>query len=530
MTEREIHLPPNRSQILHVSFGKHLNCRRVLILMCFAILAIIAFRFYHMSVTGYMLPDEGYYYERLVLDHNQYPHREVFSRIYVMFFEGAKDISSLALRGAIFTSIWGLGSAFLSYKIVRRLGMTDEQTSLLLVSLLFFPVYLIMLPMMVTENMAFFFGLAGIFFALRFHQRGGWNDALFSSLAFVAACNVREPYLLFGLANFVGILVSTKRSVRSVLAYLIPLALVIPIPVNVWPLQFAQPVYALLLNPLVSPVSSVSLSPQVTMPPPDLPSFLHAFAIGIFVGYNPVFAVIAFVSILLTIRTAWRKRTALAGFPPWNALAGLSAYAAALFFLIYPAGGLIPVWTSTAMRASHASLPVAFTFSHSYRKIGARNVVVMLLVLLAVGSTQLYVIAQAVQSNLTPTGAPVDRLSLDYRAPYYRLYELAKDSGRTLVLAPNPRGARTYLSMLPNAQVMPIPGDQSQFNTVLAEGWDMIYLYDYYYTGGPTLADPRYPQYYREILISSSYPGYVIERLWSDAESYAFMMTPVAST
>jgi hypothetical protein len=124
----------------------------------------------------------------------------------------------------------------------------------------------------------------------------------------------------------------------------------------------------------------------------------------------------------------------------------------------------------------------------------------------------------------------VDRLSLDYRAPYYRLYQLAKDSGRTIVFALNPRGARTYLSMLPKVHVASVPTNETAFNMLLAQGWDTIYLYDSYYTVIDPSSLQLYPEYYREILISHSYPGYTIETLWVDGESYAFKMTPVATT
>ena len=256
----------------HVDFRKYLNCRRVLIVVCLVILAIIAFRFYHMSVTGYMLPDETYYYDTIALDHKLYENREIFSVIYLLFFGEVKTTSSLALMGAIYTSLWGIGSVFLSYRITQRLGMTDEQKSLLLVSWLLLPVFMIMLPMVTTETMALFFALVGILFILRFHQQGRWTDAFISSLAFVAAYKVREPYLLFCLANLAGVLVSSKRSVRSILAFLIPLVLVAPLGVSLWPIQFGQPVYAYLLRLWASPSSLSPLPPSPTLPPPG-----HAF-------------------------------------------------------------------------------------------------------------------------------------------------------------------------------------------------------------------------------------------------------------
>jgi hypothetical protein len=229
-------------------------------------------------------------------------------------------------------------------------------------------------------------------------------------------------------------------------------------------------------------------------------SFLYASAIGLILGYNPVFAVIALASVFLAVKAAWRRRTAATSLLPWNALAGLGAYEGTLLLLVgwIPATGLVPVWTSTAIRASHASLPAVFTFKHTYGKVGTKTVIAILLVLLVVGSMQVPAFRAAIQSNLTRTGSTVDRLSLEYRAPYYRLYQLAKDSGRTIVFTLNPRGARTYLSMLPNVQVSLVPADETTLNTLLAQGWDTIFLYDSYYT----VADPSSlnSPYHRDIM------------------------------
>ena len=259
-----------------------------------------------------------------------------------------------------------------------------------------------------------------------------------------------------------------------------------------------------------------------------MPSLVHAFTIGLFIGYNPVIGILAVISLFLALGLAWRKREAANWLPPLNALAGLAAYAGALTFLVYPASGLIPIWTSAAVRATHASLPTMFTLNHAYSKLGTKKLIAVMLVLVIAGATQLPIMTQAIQSNLTRTGATIDRLNLDYRAPYYRLCEIAKESGKTIVFALNLRGARVCLSMLPNAVVKRVPTNQTTFDALLAEGWNAIYLYDDYYIDPSSLH--MYPEYYRDILISHSYPGYTIETLWVDGESYAFKMTPVAAT
>ena len=542
---------------------RYMNPKRVLGFVCLVILGVVALRFYHLYLTGYMLPDEFFYYDVIILNHEPILGRELFSTIYSLFFAGARTLPSFLLMGAAYTSTWGLGTAFLFYEIGRRLKIPSDQHSIMLLSLLFLPVYIVMLPMLLTETMGLFFALLGILFAVRYYQSGGIIDALLSSISFVAAYKIREPYLLFGLANFIGILMSHKRNWRSAIAYFVPLLLMFPMPVSLWPPRVAEltPVYAYLIQwaqwtitPFIGP-TAVTLTTAVTqtsavthtgVAPPTVPvnplvvgvasrvglsTYLYGLLIGFVFGYNPVFAVIGIVSLLLGIWMAWRKRSAMSSLPPWNGLVGLGAFAASVAVLIYPASGLIPFWTSTVIRASHISLPTVFTFPRTYERIGIKRSLGVLLIVLAASSVMLPVISQALQSNLNlwnRNAGQANVLSFSYRAPYYRLYQSAKSGGKTLVLGSLSIYATVYLSMLPNVQVSGVPGSETEFKAMLAEHWDTIILYGddtCSITAASCLAG--YAQYYREILASRLYEGFTVETLWVDPDSYGLKMTPL---
>jgi hypothetical protein len=147
--------------------------------------------------------------------------------------------------------------------------------------------------------------------------------------------------------------------------------------------------------------------------------------------------------------------------------------------------------------------------------------------LLIVGSTQVASFAGAFQRSLSRE--PVDRLSFDYRAPYYRLYLLAKGSGKTLVFGGiEMRGVRAYMAMLPNVVLVGAGGDwgltEIAFQALLKQGWDSIYLYDDWVTIKIPSMIGMYPSFYAEILTTRQYRGYIIETLWVDGESYALRM------
>jgi hypothetical protein len=202
----------------------------------------------------------------------------------------------------------------------------------------------------------------------------------------------------------------------------------------------------------------------------------------------------------------------------------IAGFAVTLFVLIYPAAGLIPFWTSTAIRASHTSLPAFLSIHRLYRKLKPKKLVAVILLFLLISSTQIPLLATALQTNLSRTGDTVNRFSLDYRAPFFRLYQIAEHSGKTLVVASNPRGASTYLSFLSNVTLSPIPGNETAFRALVSGNWDMIILYDNYYTIKDPATIANYPTYYRQIVLGTQYANYHMVILWVDGESYALKL------
>ena len=249
---------------------------------------------------------------------------------------------------------------------------------------------------------------------------------------------------------------------------------------------------------------------------------MTGFAVSLFYGYNPLFAIFAFVAFFIQIWSLKRHRSAIKAGVGWNMLLAFLSFAISLQIVIGTLPGALYGWTSTMVRMTHTSLPVVAGFSSLYEKVKTKHMAAILLVFLALASTQIPQLTYTLQRGLSRE--PVDRLSFDYRAPYYRLYLLAKDSGRVLILGLHMRAIRVYMSMLPNATAAYVPPTEEEFRSLLSKGWDKIFLYDDWLTIKVPEMVNAYPPYYREILLSRNYQGYEIETLWVDGESYALKM------
>jgi hypothetical protein len=505
------------------------------------VLAVIAIRYYYSFATGYLVPDEIWYYNTFILDRMPVgSYRTVFVAIFILFFHGVTDVWTFLLRGAMYSAIWAVGCIALFFMIFRRLKVAENMSSLLILSLPLFPVFIVFVPTILTETLGLFMALFGVYFAVRHVQEGRMINSLLSGVFFVMAANVREPYLLFAVGYillFVALSLR-RRSPGGIIGYAIPSSLLL--------LQFARGDYTWLtgvMSHLASPGAQMIPSPYLTdvrtgtwltlvMPMtvtlhPDLPK---AIAVALWYGFNPLFALFAVLSVFTVGYDLLRARSSAVFFLALNAVWSLGAFVVPTEFLLEAMGGALSGWTSSIIRTTHASLPLIVAFPRFYSRLKVRRAMGLILILLIVGLTQLGSFAAAFQRSLSRE--PVDRLSLDYRAPYYRLYLLAKDSGKTLVFGGiHMRGVRAYMAMLPNVVLVPVAprGDPwtsnaTEFQALLRQSWDSIYLYDDWVTiKVPSMID-AYPPFYSEILRSRQYPGYTVEALWIDGESYALKM------
>jgi hypothetical protein len=515
------------------------------------VLVVIALRYYYSFVTGFLVPDEIWYYNAYVLDKLSIgSYRPVFVATFVLFFHGVTDVWTFLFRGAAYSSIWAVGCVVSFFMIFRRLRVPESMSSLLVLSLPLFPVFIVFVPTILTETLGLFMALLGVYFGLRYVQEERVTDnrviinGFLCGVFFVMASGVRESYVLFATGTlFLFLAVSVKRRfLGGIVGYALPFSLL------VW---FAQGAFALVVGrlaqfssgPQASPLlpgadvnvgaSLASATPMTVALHPDLP---RALAVGLAYGFNPLFALFAVFSAFLVSYDLLRRRSWIAFFLVLNAMWSLGAFVFSAEFILEAMFGALSGWTSAIIRTTHSALPCIVGFPSVYGRLKVKSVAALMFLVLIVGSTQVSSLAGAFQRSLSRE--PVDRLRFDYRAPYYRLYLLAKDSGKTIVFGGiHMRGIRAYMAMLPNVVLVPVGprgggGDWSAleetiFRTWLSnsgQGWDSIYLYDDWVTIKiPSWID-AYPEFYSQILRSKQYPGYTVETLWVDGESYALRM------
>lgn len=516
-----------------------------LVITLSVVASVIIFRWAYSSVTGFLAPDEFWYYDHFVLGGLQIPigYREVFLAVFLMFFRNVSDVPTLLLLGGVFCAFWAVGVVVVTYKILALLRLPDTSRALLMLSLPLFPVFIVFVPFVITETMGLFLALTGVYYILRFVDRGNWVSAVLSSLFFVMAYKVREPYLLLGIGSVLAVLFCAKRSAKSFVAYVIPISFIFPIPVGLRPLMLANPIltfietslYALRgppgTNSTVIPRSAaqpIELLGSTKIVPVDLmrtPEALRGFFVGLFYGYNPLFLFLVFASIALLAFAAMKRQRGSHGILLLTAVLALSSYAVSVVVLVSTTALAVSTWTSTLIRYSHTSLPSIFGMGFLYKRFKPKYVAAVLIVFVVVFSTQVPAFTQQMQRSLQRVGQPIDRLNFNYRAPYYRLYLLAKGSGRTLVIGGvEMRGIVAYMSMLPNVKLVAVPPVETKFTALINQTWDAIYLYDDWYTvQDPSIAG-AYPLYYWSLLHSQTYDGFVIHPIWVDAESYAFQL------
>jgi hypothetical protein len=505
------------------------------------VLGVIAGRYYYSFVTGFLVPDELWYYNTYLLE--KWPigsYRPAFVATFLLFFGGINDVWTFLLRGVLYSAIWAVGCVILFFMIFRRLRVPENMSSLLILSLPLFPIFIIFAPTVLTETLGLLMALLGVYFALRHVQEGRMVNSLLSGVFFVVAADVREPYLLFAVGYILLFLALSlrRKSPRSIVGYAIPLSLLL--------LQFARggyPQLASFVSRLASPAEEIIPSPYltnvgagawITSPmlmtlrlPPDLPA---AIVVALWYGFNPLFALFAVLSVFAVGHDLLRNRSSDLFLLALNTVLSLGAFIGPMTFFLEALVGALSGWTSSIIRTAHASLPLIVAFPRLYSRLKVRRAAGLIIILLIVGSTQLGTFAAAFQRSLSRE--PVDRLSLDYRAPYYRLFLLAKGSGKTLVFGgAEMRGIRTYMAMLPNVVLVSVGVrgqrgalNETEFRALLEQRWDSIYLYDDWVTIKiPSWID-AYPEFYSQILRSRQYPGYTVETLWIDGESYALAM------
>jgi hypothetical protein len=503
------------------------------------LLAVIVARCYYSFVTGFIVPDEAWYYDTFLLDTAPIgPYRAVFHAVFLLFFSGVDNVWEFLLRGVLYSAIWAVGCTLMFLVILRRLKLSENTASMIVLSLPLFPVFIVFVPTMLTETLGLFLTLAGVYFCLRYVQGGWMANSLVSIVFFLLAYGVRESYLLFVVGDIILFLIVAirRKSLGTFAVYAVLVALVFPIPVRFEPLRLVQAATWITQSARAAGYQLPILTTSFDVPigatlQPDL---LRAIVVGLGYGFNPLFALFAIFSVLVVCVDLLRNKSSIGLFLVLNAVWSFGAFVIPLEVILESMHGALTIWTSSVIRTTYGALPCIIGFPSLYRRLSIRRVAALTIIVVILGSTQLGTVAQAFQRSLSLE--PVDRLTLSYRAPYYRMYQLAERSGKVLIFGgAHMREIRMYMAMAPNVTLVPVgtrnarrPLNETEFQNWLGGNWDAIFLYDDWYTIKIPGGADAYPQFYSEILKSRQYPGYTVETLWIDGESYALQMIRVS--
>lgn len=490
-----------------------------------------------MYVTGYLLPDESYYFVRFALNNPLQAgfYREAFAIPYSIFFSGVQDLHSFMLRTALWSFTWTFGSLLVLYKVLQLTSEAARIRSMILLSMPLIPVFTLLSTAAVTETPGLFFCLLGVYFSLIYMRSEKSRYALYSALAFVLAYKTREPYLLFALGFLIVILASLRRvglrkGIPALIAYMIPLFIFLPPIINVstQSFSFGTPLYVILAQRVFQPSAVQSIPVQMGTASGGFPVLLSwdlvvAFFVSMSLGYNPIFALFAILSVVLGLKSVLESRSEIQVLLLYTMTLGLMST-----FLALATSSNIFSWTGAVFRDSHTSLPGIPGFRFIYSRLRLRYLLASIFVLLAVASVLTPLYASVLLSSQGQS--EISRVSFAYRDPYYRLDLLARDSGRTLILTgPHPE-LQLYLRGLPNVTIASVPANVDEFANLTRYGWGSIFLFETY----PNMTraiNYGYPAYYRDLLLDAksnqrfSYGQYAVESLWFDGESYCIRLT-----
>ena len=213
------------------------------------LLCLIAARLYYTAVTGYILPDEAFYYNLFIVEGLGFSvYRPVLHLAYEIFYFGVgNSLTSYVLRGAIFCGVWAVGCILVIAKILKALDISDKASAFVVLSFLVLPVFPLMSVFTVTETMALFFALAGMLYSIRYVQEGGVRNAALAAAMLLFASQVREPYLLL-LVGAPPMMFALRHSLKPFFAYAAVGIIGLPIPTSFQPLSLSQPVSNLLFE------------------------------------------------------------------------------------------------------------------------------------------------------------------------------------------------------------------------------------------------------------------------------------------
>lgn len=514
-------------------------------------------------ITGFMTGDEALYYLSGLksVEHGQliilYPSRYLFQIIIVPIFMLLKinDVHSMIIFATIFAWMWTLPLPYIIKKITEIFTNEEKVLCFSTLAVPFFPILTIMSATFVTEPMSVLLVMMAIYFQLLMIKKLSWKYAVMSGLMFALSSSIRDPYMLLILFN--GLLVFAmllKKKIpskigvpfilTSALGYRIPFSLE-----DILALRFTQTIITsimeksvIMINKILSifiTVTPIATSKTVAEQYPAIyagemglsdPIFnvaLHkigdgllAFFMGLFIGWNPIFTLLGIVGLIISF-SRLRKFKLEDVIITSNIMAGFLNYAIVSYIISIGNVTQITAGLSgigTIIRTSHTSLPAMFSMRLTLAKLNKKHmIVIFLIVIVFTGISVRYAFTEFQKGW---SGKYVERLTLNYRDPHYRLYEYTENTGKTLIFGGhNLVLPQLYLRSRLNVYLSP-PVTEEKFLTLLkSENWDTVLIYGYYHYPMEPALKGSFPWYLSLMQNETEIP---INVIWDDGESFLY--------
>ncbi|MHB8567548.1 MAG: hypothetical protein ACYC7D_13790 [Nitrososphaerales archaeon] len=195
-----------------------------ILLLCITIMgALSLYRAYSYLTTGFFLPDEAEYANDAI-NGAVYGFRWFFGLFNIAVFKGfgINTPDKFAIFLPIYIFIWGSLTFIFLYKLLKTLEFDEKTIGLTLFSSLFLIVFMLLSLGFLTEPMGLFFAVLGTYFLVRFAKtsysssNGGSSHLslsffvlpFLSSLSFVVASGIREPYYSLSMGGILAIIVA----------------------------------------------------------------------------------------------------------------------------------------------------------------------------------------------------------------------------------------------------------------------------------------------------------------------------------
>lgn len=438
--------------------------------------------------SGFILPDEALFYMttsdffgngRLLL---RYPTYVLFQLMILGFGSllGLDNVWKFMVVFPFLSFIFSFGIVFLVWKIVRNKYLT--LASMFTVSVL------IGTTTILTEAPSLFFVMLGIYFTVR-------KQPLYSALSFSAAVWFRELYVLFLIGNFF----LCKQNRRYILGSLPAL------PVTLFITQYFGlnifskiPILPIASEPLfVHPErifgqGDVSIVNRILFTPWNS-------SIGLLFSLTPFLALM----VVFSLFKGRKERDILW----WNSIFGIVSLLLLNFLILKDSFFVTSSGRySTLVRFASICFPSVLIL-----KLDRKMMIISILSLLLIAPLGLSMI----QSNLSI--GTVDRLSLDYEAPWLRLAREVEGQDVLVYAEPIVR-ARLFVS--DDVVVSLPPRNEDEFNLTV-ERFERIYFYGEKHSNHEMALKDNFLWYYGIVKNRVN-----VSEIWDDGESYLLRWNP----